>query len=292
MTAIAQRLALAGEARSAGRRLPPAVAHAARCALVLAVVLAGGVHLADAGDWSGLARSRALLETARMRAADAERVLAAAARHRGPPPVPAPTHGDRSAHRPEWAELMLELADLAASSGLRIVSIEPQRPDEAAPDGRRAVRLVADGGFPALLRTIDGLAGLPVLAVPTALRIERAASMPRVDMSLDLFPALPGLALAGLQPAAPVPGVAPDRDPFGRAEAFAAGGGRSPRLAGVIRDARAALALFDDGDGAFMALAPGDALGASQVARVDARTVTLATVSGPKRFVLDDGGRP
>ncbi|MDR8729929.1 pilus assembly protein [Burkholderia pseudomultivorans] len=286
MTAIAHRFALAGEARPAGRRLPPAVAHAAGCALAFAVVLAGGMHLADAGDWSGLARSRALLETTRMRAADAERVLASASQHRGAPPA----HGDRPARALEWAALMLELADLAASSGLQIVSIDPQRPDEAAPDGRRAVRLVADGGFPALLRAIDGLAGLPVLAAPATLRIERAASMPRVDMSLDVFPAFPGLAV--VQSTAPVPDVVPDHDPFGRAEAFAAGGGRSPRLAGVIRDARTGLALFDDGDGAFTAVAPGDALGASHVARVDARTVTLATVGGPKRFVLDDGGRP
>lgn len=288
MTAIAHRYASAGDARPAGRRVPPAVAHAAGCALAFAIVLAGGIHLADTGDWSGLARSRALLETARLRTADAERVLVAAAHHRGAPSVP--IHGDRFARPPEWAELMLGLADLAASSGLQVVSIEPQHPDEAAPHGRRAVRLIADGGFPAWLRVIDGLAGLPVLAVPTALRIERGASMPRADMSLDLFPALPGLAVSAHT--APLPDVAPDHDPFGPAEAFAARGARSPRLAGVIRDARAGLALFDDGDGAFTAVAPGDALGASHVARVDARAVTLATVGGAKRFVLDDGGRP
>ncbi|HDR9000213.1 TPA: pilus assembly protein, partial [Burkholderia vietnamiensis] len=66
----------------------------------------------------------------------------------------------------------------------------------------------------------------------------------------------------------------------------------APRLAGTIRDARAALALFESGNGKFSTVAPGDALGAARVTRVEAGAVTLATADGARRFVVDDGGNP
>ncbi|MGS0895795.1 GspMb/PilO family protein [Burkholderia stagnalis] len=272
------------------RRVPPAVAHAAGCALAFAVVLAGGIHLADAADWSGRARSHALLEAARAHATDAERVLAAAAQ-RGDARI-ASGSGDRSPPEPEWAAVMLALADLVASNGLRIASIEPQGADAAGPDGRRAVRIVADGGFPALRRVIDGLARFPVLVVPAALHVERGPLAARVEMSLDVFPALPGVTAGAGAKSAAAAAVAPDDDPFSGAGSSEAAAGLALRLAGVIRGVSAGLAVFDDGDGAFLAVAPGEALGMSRVVRVDAGAVTLATADGPHRLVLNDGARP
>ncbi|MCA8298506.1 pilus assembly protein [Burkholderia sp. AU30198] len=288
MTARAHRPAPRGDGWLGGmRRVSPAAVHIAGCVLALAAVLAGGIHLANAADWSGLAHSRALLAAAQMREADAQRVLAAAARSRGVHPVAA--HGDRLPRAPEWAALMLELADRAASSGLHGVSIEPQRADGAVPDGRRTVRIVADGGFRALLQMVGGLARFPVLAVPTALRVERGKAAARVEMSVDVFPALPAATSTGGD--ASVLADAPGADPFGDAGRSEAEGAAA-RLAGTIRDGRAGLALFDDGDGAFAAVVPGEALGAARVVRVDPVTVTLATADGAYRVTLDDGRRP
>jgi hypothetical protein len=50
--------------------------------------------------------------------------------------------------------------------------------------------------------------------------------------------------------------------------------------------------LFDDGDGAFTAMVPGEVLGAARLVRVDPAAVTLATADGSRRLVLDDGGQP
>ncbi|NTZ84506.1 pilus assembly protein [Burkholderia metallica] len=288
MTALVHRPALRGGA-GPGRmpRVSPAAMHAAGCVLAFVAVLAGGIHLANTADWSGLAHSRALLAAAQARAADAQRVLASAGQRRDG--HRASTRDDRLPHAPEWAALMLELADLAASSGLHGVSIEPQRADGAAPDGRRTVHIAADGGFRALLHMVGGLARFPVLAVPSALRIERGVSAARVDMSVDVFPALPATTAAAAN--TPVRAVAPDADPFGEAGPAEAAG-RAARLAGTIRDARTGLALFDDGDGAFTTVAPGEVLGAARVVRVDRAAVTLATADGSQRLVLDDGGRP
>ncbi|HIH2750918.1 pilus assembly protein [Burkholderia aenigmatica] len=288
MTARAHRPAPRGDGWLGGmRRVSPAAVHIAGCVLALAAVLAGGIHLANAVDWSGLAHSRALLAAAQMREADAQRVLAAAARSHDVHPVAA--HGDRLSRAPEWAALMLELADRAASSGLHGVSIEPQRADGAVPDGRRTVRIVADGGFRALLQMVGGLARFPVLAVPTALRVDRGKAAARVEMSVDVFPGLPAATSTGGE--APVLADAPGADPFGDAGTSEAEGAES-RLAGTIRDGRASLALFDDGDGAFAAVVPGEALGAARVVRVDPVAVTLATADGAYRVTLDDGRRP
>ncbi|WP_175736052.1 pilus assembly protein [Burkholderia ambifaria] len=286
MTAIVHR-SVPGVAGALGRvtRVSPATAHAVGCVAAFVSVLLGGIHLMDAADWSGLARSRALLATAQARAADTQRALAAAQRH-----DPAAGRNVSSTRAPAWPALMLELADLAGVSGLRIVSIEPQRADDAAPDGRRTVRMVADGGFPALLRLMGGLAGLPALVVPSVLHIERKPPTARVDMTIDVFPALPGARLPG--GAAPMLAGASGDDPFGGAGSLTVADDAVPRLAGTIRDARAGLALFDAGDGGFATVARGEALGAARVMRVDADAVTLATADGARRFVMDDGGRP
>ncbi|UEP28183.1 MULTISPECIES: pilus assembly protein [unclassified Burkholderia] len=288
MTVIVHR-SVPGVAGSLGRvtRVSPATAHAVGCVVAFVSVLVGGIHLTDAGDLSGLARSRALLATAQVRAADTQRTLAAAQRR---DPDPAAGRNVSSTRAPAWPALMLELADLAGASGLRIVSIEPQRADDAAPDGRRTVRIVADGGFPALLRLMGGLAGLPALVVPSVLHIERKPPTARVDMTIDVFPALPGVRFP--DGTVPMLAGAPGDDPFGGAGSLTVADDAVPRLAGTIRDARAGLALFDAGDGGFATVARGEALGAARVMRVDAGAVTLATADGARRFVVDDGGRP
>ncbi|KVF42746.1 hypothetical protein [Burkholderia vietnamiensis] len=281
MTALAYR-SMPGVAQRLGRvtRMSPAVAHAIGCVLAFTAVACGVIYLMDAADASGFHRSRALLATAHARVAAARRMLPTAAaqqRDRGAPATPA------------WPALLLELADLAGASGLRIVSIEPGRADQTAPDGRRTVRMVAEGGFAALLRLMDGLARLRALVVPTRLQIERKASAARMDVTLDVFPGLRPASMPG--DAAAPPAVTAAGDPFGgRGEPMS--DDSAPRLAGTIRDARAALALFESGNGKFSTVAPGDALGAARVTRVEAGAVTLATADGARRFVVDDGGHP
>ena len=267
------------------RRMSPAAVHAVGCALAFAVVMVGGIHLMSAVDGSGLARSRALLATAQIRAADAQRLLAAAAPRRD---MGTPAGRDASSPpAPGWPALMLELADLVRGSGLRVVSIEPRRTDDAAPDGRRTVRIVADGGFPALLRLMGGLASFPALVVPSGLHIERKPPGSRVDMTIDVFPALSGARVP--DGAEAVLAGAPSDDPFGDAGSPTVADDTTPRLAGTIRDGRTGLALFDAGDGAFATVAPGEVFGVSRVVSVDAGAVTVATADGARRFVVDDG---
>ncbi|MEB2487992.1 pilus assembly protein [Burkholderia multivorans] len=265
------------------RRVSPTAMHAAGCASAFAAVLAGGIHLSNAADWSGLARSGALLQAAQTRVADLERVLETAAPQRNARQLAAAGEGTPPVR--EWGALMFELVDLVASSGLHVVSVEPLKADRAVADGRRTVRLVAAGEPAAPARAIGALADFSVLAVPATLRVERGPDGVRIDMSVDVFPTLPGIASSG----AATPAL--DGDPFGSAEAFAMADGRLPRLVGLIRDMRSALVLFDDGDGGFTAVRAGDALGALRVARVDAGAVTLSTSDGPRRLALEDGGR-
>nr|WP_235822251.1 pilus assembly protein [Burkholderia ubonensis] len=254
--------------------------------LAFGAVLAGGVHLSTAADWSGLARSRASLDAATARAAAAERALAQAATHRA---APAKTDDDRGEPAaPGWPALMLELAELAASSGLRVVSFEPQAGPGARQEVRRTVRIVADGGFPALRRMVGGLATLPVLVVPAAISVERDGRAARIGLSLDVFSAMPrGRAAYGDRPIA---AASQDADPFGSGDERGTGDALPSRLAGVMRDARTGLALFDDGAGAITAVAAGEAVGAMRVVRVEADAVMLATTNGPRRMGLDDEG--
>ncbi|KVD16936.1 pilus assembly protein [Burkholderia ubonensis] len=287
MTALAYRFGSGeGGRNGATRRALPVASHVAGCVLAFGMVLAGGVHLSAAADWSGLARSRASLDAARARAAEAERALAQAAMHRAAPAKTDDGRGEPAA--PGWPALMLELAELAASSGLRVVSFEPRPEPGARQDVRRTVRIVADGGFPALRRMVGALATLPVLVVPTAISAERAGRAARVGLSLDVFPAMPGgRAAYGDRPIAV---ASQDADPFGIGDEPGTGDTLPSRLAGVMRDARTGLALFDDGAGAITAVAAGEAVGAMRVVRVEADAVTLATRSGPRRMGLDDEG--
>ncbi|WP_102817992.1 pilus assembly protein [Burkholderia ubonensis] len=287
MTALAYRFGSGeGGRNGATRRALPVASHVAGCVLAFGMVLAGGVHLSAAADWSGLARSRASLDAAMARAAEAERALAQAAMHRAAPAKTDDGRGEPAA--PGWPALMLELAELAASSGLRVVSFEPQPEPGARQDVRRTVRIVADGGFPALRRMVGALATLPVLVVPTAISAERAGRAARVGLSLDVFPAMPGgRAAYGDRPIAV---ASQDADPFGIGDEPGTGDTLPSRLAGVMRDARTGLALFDDGAGAITAVAAGEAVGAMRVVRVEADAVTLATRSGPRRMGLDDEG--
>ncbi|KVA72181.1 pilus assembly protein [Burkholderia ubonensis] len=287
MTALAYRFGSGeGGRNGATRRALPVASHVAGCVLAFGMVLAGGVHLSAAADWSGLARSRASLDAARARAAEAERALAQAAMHRAAPAKTDDGRGEPAA--PGWPALMLELAELAASSGLRVVSFEPRPEPGARQDVRRTVRIVADGGFPALRRMVGALATLPVLVVPTAINAERAGRAARVGLSLDVFPAMPGgRAAYGDRPIAV---ASQDADPFGIGDEPGTGDTLPSRLAGVMRDARTGLALFDDGAGAITAVAAGEAVGAMRVVRVEADAVTLATRSGPRRMGLDDEG--
>ncbi|KWB80044.1 pilus assembly protein [Burkholderia ubonensis] len=293
MTALVYRFGSGGGGRNgATRRALPVASHVAGCLLAFGMVLAGGVHLSAAADWSGLARSRASLDAARARAAEAERALAQAAMHRAAPARTDDGRGEPAA--PGWPALMLELAELAASSGLRVVSFEPQPEPDARQDVRRTVRIVADGGFPALRRMVGALATLPVLVVPTAISAERAeragraGRAARVGLSLDVFPAMPGGRTA--YDDRPIAVASQDADPFGIGDEPGTGDTLPSRLAGVMRDARTGLALFDDGAGAITAVAAGEAVGAMRVVRVEADAVTLATRNGPRRMGLDDEG--
>jgi hypothetical protein len=261
------------------------VGPAAGYALAFGAVFGGGLHLADSADWSGLAHGRAALDAVAARAASAERVLAEAARRK---PETAAFASSEAGRASDWATLALKLAERAASSGLRLRSLEPEAVQGVQPDRRRAVRIVADGDFSALRRAIGGLAAAPALVVPTAIRVERGAAALRMEISLDVFPALPAdeAALASDGASASADGG----DPFGGPDGSGAADAMPARLAGVMRDRRTGLALFDDGAGVITAVATGEVIGAARLVRIASDGVTVAVPDGVRRIGLDEGG--
>lgn len=290
MTAISQQSWLGNSGRHGARHdMRPGIMHVAGCALAFGAVLAGGIYLMNAAGWNGVAHERAARDATQARVAAAERVLADAAHGNAPAAVSADDGRERASG---WPVLMLELAELAASSGLRVVSLEPQSAQDGgnatASDARRTVLIMAHGGFPALQRMIGGLAALPVLVVPTAMRVERDASASRVQLSLDVFPALPGGgAVSDDMPTAHASIAA---DPFSGGAEPETGDASVSRLAGVMWDARAGLALFDDRAGTITTAAAGETVGGMRVMRIESDGVMFATASGPRRIAMDDGG--
>ncbi|MFW6854352.1 hypothetical protein ACODYM_23975 [Burkholderia gladioli] len=168
----------------------------------------------------------------------------------------------------------------AHDSGLRIRRLGPvqQAGAEAAAGGMRYYDVAGDGRFGAIGAWVRSLAALPMAVVPVGIEVQRQGDGASFSARLAVSPSGPDAPDVVRGPVAmAVPGL-------GAAEAGADFGGREPaampRVAGIVRDARRGLVLFDAEAGAWSA-SVGERVGAERITRIDADGVWLG---------LDDGG--
>ncbi|WP_167244018.1 hypothetical protein [Burkholderia sp. Cy-637] len=168
----------------------------------------------------------------------------------------------------------------AHDSGLRIRRLGPaqQAGAEAAAGGMRYYDVAGDGRFGAIGAWVRSLAALPMAVVPVGIEVQRQGD--GASFSARLAVSLPGPDAPDVEPGA----VATAASGPSAAEAGADFGGREPaampRVAGIVRDARRGLVLFDAEAGAWSA-SVGERVGAERITRIDADGVWLG---------LDDGG--
>ncbi|MDJ1161967.1 hypothetical protein QHI69_08605 [Burkholderia gladioli pv. gladioli] len=168
----------------------------------------------------------------------------------------------------------------AHDSGLRIRRLGPaqQAGAEAAAGGMRYYDVAGDGRFGAIGAWVRSLAALPMAVVPVGIEVQRQGDGASFSARLAVSPSgpdAPDVAPGPVAMAAPGPGAAEAGADFGGREPAA-----MPRVAGIVRDARRGLVLFDAEAGAWSA-SVGERVGAERITRIDADGVWLG---------LDDGG--
>ncbi|WP_186184998.1 hypothetical protein [Burkholderia gladioli] len=173
-----------------------------------------------------------------------------------------------------------QLIASAHDSGLRIRRLGPaqQAGAEAAASGMRYYDVAGDGRFGAIGAWVRSLAALPMAVVPVGIEVQRQGDGASFSARLAVSPSgpdAPDVAPGPVAMAAPGPGAAEAGADFGGREPAA-----MPRVAGIVRDARRGLVLFDAEAGAWSA-SVGERVGAERITRIDADGVWLG---------LDDGG--
>ncbi|MFP6557721.1 hypothetical protein WJ542_05185 [Paraburkholderia sp. B3] len=165
------------------------------------------------------------------------------------------------------------MSGLASRSGLSLQSLEPAAAGGAGLATFRTLKLVARGGFAELHGFLAGLGAAPGFAVPVDIAIRRASGEGlSIAATLQVFDRLPALLLAD--------GVAgndgPTFDPF--SDRFAARTSEGRRLAGIMLDRKAIVALIETPEGT-QAVTAGQSFGNGRVERI-----------APSHVVLSSGG--
>lgn len=195
-----------------------------------------------------------------------------------------------------------DLAALAARTGVTLHALEPASAADSVHlrhDGPkpRALRIAGRGDFAGFFRFLQGLPTLPALVVPEVVSVKRESGALAFAATLHVFEgvaaqhALPAAAKAMAGPAGGESGRSP-ADPFRVDMAARRPDASASRLVGLVRDASRSLAVFEGASGAQATLvAPGQAIGAERVVRIDLGGVLLASRAGERRIVLREGER-
>lgn len=232
---------------------------------VLAASLAG--LACTVGDLAGLRASEVRLNDAQRELAQAQRTVARLPALRA---AAAPGQAQR-AHADTAAEDIRNLSGLASRSGLSLQSLEPAAAGGASLATFRTLKLVARGGFAQLHGFLAGLGTAPGLAVPVDIAIRRVdGDGLSIAATLQVFDRLPALPLAA--------GVAgndgPTFDPF--SDRFTAATSEGLRLAGIMQDRAAIVALIETPEGT-QAVRAGQPLGTGRIERIESSHVVLAS---------------
>jgi hypothetical protein len=274
--------------------------------LMAYVALAAGAFVLVTAGWRGLRSDRpsasaASIETLEQRLRDGRAKLAQLPRMREAALAQAATS---RAGRPEGGAVhaVADLAALAASTAVTLKALEPASGAGAASHRNggqaRALRLDGRTDFAGLYAFLQGLSTLPQLVVPETVSVKRESGGLAFVATLNVFDAVPARQSP---PAALTAAGGPARggqagplvaDPFVADIAARQTDASVSRLVGLVRDATRSLAVFEGARGMQAALvAPGQALGAERVVRIDAGGVILASRGGERRIALREAGR-
>lgn len=282
----------ASDARHAG------LSRCAVLAVAAAAVFLASYVMSNERDWSGVTRARAMHEAAQAKRAEAERLIERQPRAAEAEPdtatglrlatlaEPGDEAGSAASQDPLW-----QLALAAHEQGLHIRHLAP------APGGVQGARdeteprydIAGDGRIGAIAGWVRSLAALPLAVAPVRLDIERQAAGATFSARLAVSPGAAAQGQGALMLPDPFDvltvGVSTEAD-FGGREAAA-----SPRLAGIVGNARRALAVFDADSGPWCA-APGERVGGERIARIDGGSVWFGSGDGREhRVVLAGEGR-
>ncbi|TDV28553.1 hypothetical protein C7405_114122 [Paraburkholderia caballeronis] len=257
---------------SARRRMAVAAAIATASCMLAAVECV-------ATDVAGLAHAEVALAAARHSLVDAQqaqRELPALTRRAAASAVPGgkPIGGSS-------ADDTRRVSELAAASGISLMSVEPGAAAAHGDESFRALKLVAQGDFARLRGFLLALASAPTLIVPAEIAVKRSGSGLSIAMTLSVFDSLPALADIGRRTGEP--GEPSPSDPFAAIHAGAsAASDDALRLVGLMQDRAHAIALIETPDGTD-AVTAGGRIEGGRVARIAATGVTLAGNGGAAR---------
>ncbi|WP_322015332.1 hypothetical protein [Paraburkholderia sp. J12] len=207
--------------------------------VALAVLTAGlAVIACVACDFTGLHTAEAAL-------ADAERALPKAQQTVASLPALRAAAASRATmprlHPDSAAGDLRGVSELAARSGLSLLSLEPAAAGGSGVEVFRTFKLTAQGGFAQMQSLLVGLTAAPGLIVPVEISIKRnAGSGLSITAAMQVFERLPAIHLRRQPDGNEVSQI----DPFAEGEALAAGTG-SLRLAGTLQDDAGIVALLE-----------------------------------------------
>jgi hypothetical protein len=255
-----------------------------RAAVAGAIAAAGcalGTGASIRTDFVGASAAETALAAARRELADAQRAQrvlpglkqAAATTPRGP---------RRSGNSADDARVVSELA---AASGISLVSLEPGASGGQGAAAHRVLKLAAQGDFAQLRAFLHRLVHASVLIVPTEASIRRNGSSLSLAATVSVFDALPSLPVAASGgDAAILP------DPFATDRSDGASTVDGLRLVGLLQDRTHAVALIETPRG-IDAVEQGDRVEGERVARIAMKEVTLITGSTTRVLKWTDDGR-
>jgi hypothetical protein len=186
------------------------------------------------------------------------------------------------------------VAALASRTGVTLRALAPASAVAArAGSGAAAARAWHVEGraeFSGLYAFLTGLSTLPMLVVPDSVDIKQDKGALVLGATLEVFD-MPAVQVASAADALEEAGHVLT-NPFGEGPAEALASASVGRLAGIVRDGRRALALFEPASGQqAVALAQGQTLGAERLIGIDAAGVTLASRAGTRRVSFEEDAR-
>ncbi|WP_144137988.1 hypothetical protein [Paraburkholderia sp. BCC1884] len=287
LSALIKRMRVPLEAWSPRRRWTVAL-------LIALAVFALGAHGWIVADLGGIASSRAALRASVERLAEARRTLAQL------PALRAQVAAVPAVRPPAaWssADDVRVVSELAARSGVTLLTVEPGAAIGEGAQSERPLQLAARTDFVHLMAFLRGLSDLPVLIVPVDVTVKRVGDSLAVSAALRVFSALRPVASSSSAAAFVDESLDADDqedvvffDPFAVPSMFV--GGDLPdvsqlRLVGLLHDRVRGLALLDTADGV-TTVASGQQIGTERVTGLDALSVTLAKGGATRTLSLTE----
>jgi hypothetical protein len=253
--------------------------------VIAAVACAVATSIGMTTDFAGTAGADARLAAARRELEEARRALDVLPALKRAAALEVPQGQRRTGNSADDAR---DVAELAASAGVVLVSLEPgasAAKDAQRTEALRTLKLTAQGGFAQLRAFLHGLARAPALMVPVEATIRRNGAQLSLAATLSVFDALPSLPATATTDDAGTP-----PDPFATNRIDSAPTGDSLRFAGLIQDRTHALALIETPRGTD-AVERGSRIEGESVARIGLREVTLTAGSTTRVLKWTEDGR-